>query len=155
MNARMYVPDSTDKRIVHLLGRDALQNRGKLAQQLKLSSATVRRRMRKLLSSGLLRIVGVVEAAKFGFPLVALITLDVSSENLESAMEVLTQRPEIRWAAITTGRFDIVALARFPSTDNLSEFMTKELAHLEGLKNSETFICLDVKKGSFVPFTEM
>ena len=149
----MNIIDSIDEQIARLLGQDARQNSETLAKQLNLSSATVRRRLRKLIHSGLLRIVGVVDPGKFGFPVAVVITLDVAHEKLESAMETLAKRPEIRWVSTTTGRFDIIVLARFRSNDRLAEFMTKELAQLEGVKDSETFICLDVKKGSYIPFT--
>ena len=145
--------DKIDEQLVRLLARDGRQNSETLAKQLNLSSATVRRRLRKLLSSDLLRFVGVVDPTKFGLPLAAVITLDVAHDKLESAMEALANRPEIRWVSTTTGRFDIIALARFRSTDGLSHFLTKELAHLEGVRDSETFVCLDVKKGRYVPLT--
>ncbi len=147
----MNTPDSTDERLVRLLGQDARQNSETLAKQLKLSSATVRRRLRKLTRDDLLHIVGVIDPTKFGFPVAVVITLDVAHNKLESAMEALAKRSEILWLSITTGRFDIIALAGFRSTNRLSEFMTKELAQLEGLKNSETFICLDIKKGRQIP----
>ena len=82
-----------------------------------------------------------------------MITLDVAHDKLESAMKTLGKQPEIKWLSTTTGRYDIIAMAQFRSTDCLSDFMTKELAQLEGLKDSETFVCLDVKKGRYVPLT--
>ena len=39
----------------------------------------------------------------------------------------------------TTGRFEVVVLARFGSTDGLYEFVQKELAEVEGLRDSEVF----------------
>ncbi len=149
----MSLPDSIDVQLVRLLGRDARQNSVTLAKQLNLSEATVRRRLRKLLQSNSLRIIGAVDPARFGLPLAVLITLDVSLDKLESAIEVLANRLEIRWVSSTTGRFDIIAFALFPSTDSLSGFLTNQLAQMEGLKNSETFVCLDMKKGRFVPLT--
>ena len=114
-----------------------------------MSSATVRRKLRKLIGSDVLHIVGLVDPNKFGFPLAVMIALDVDHDKLESALEVLVNRPEIKWVSSTTGRFDIMALARFASTESLSDFMMKELTQIEGVKNSETFICLDVKKGYY------
>ena len=145
--------DSIDEQIIRLLGQDARQNSETLAKQLKLSSATVRRRLRKLIHSGVLQIVGVVDPNNFGLPMAAVITLDVAHDKLESAMEALAKRPEVRWISATTGRFDIILIARFRSTDGLSDFITKELAQLEGVKDSETFICLDVKKGRYIRLT--
>ena len=144
------MPDSLDEQLVRLLGQDARQNSETLAKQLKKSSATIRRRLRRLLRNKLLRIVGVVNPADFGFPVAAVITLDVSHDKLASAMEGLASQPEIIWVSTTTGRFDIIAFGRFASTDSLSKFLTDQLSKMEGVRNSETFLCLDVKKGRFV-----
>ncbi len=142
-----------DEQLVRLLGQDARQNSETLAKQLNLSTATVRRRLRKLIRSESLHIIGVVDPTKFGLPLAVVIALDVTHDKLESAMAVLANRPEIKWVSTTTGRFDIIALARFHSTDSLSSFLTDQLARMEGVRNSETFICLDTKKMRYVPLT--
>ena len=143
----MSIPDSVDKQLVRLLGQDARQNSETLAKQLKVSAATVRRKLRKLIQSGSLHIVGVVDPARFGMPLTAIIALDVAHEKLEKAVEMLANRPEITWISTTTGRFDIIARGRFASTDDLSQFLTGQVAMIDGVKNTETFICLDEKKG--------
>ncbi len=151
----MSIIDSVDERIVRLLGQDARQNSETLAKQLNLSAATVRRRLRKLIRSDLLRIVGVVDPTSFGFPLIVIIALDVTHDKVELAMEELSKRPEVRFVSTTTGRYDIIAVARFRSTEHLSEFVKKELSKLEGIRDSETFICLEVKKGIRTPLTEL
>ena len=149
----MNVTDSIDEQLVRLLGQDARQNSEALAKQLNLSSATVRRRLRRLLRNDLLHIVGVVDPAEFGFPLAVVIALDVAHDKLEPAMKSLGKQPEVKWISTTTGRYDIMVFALFRSTDRLSDFMRKDLAQLEGLKDSETFVCLDVKKGRYIPLT--
>ena len=150
---RMDLLDSIDEQLVRLLGQDARQNSETLAKQLNLSAATVRRKLRKLTRSDVLHIVGLVDPNKFGFPLAVVIALYVVHDKLESALEALAKRPEVRWVSTSTGRFDMIAIALFPSTESLSQFMTKGLAQLEGVRDSETFICLDVKKGRYVPLT--
>jgi DNA-binding Lrp family transcriptional regulator len=149
----MSIPDSIDKGLVRLLGQDGRQNSEALAKQLNISSATVRRRLRNLIKDGALRFIGIVDPAKFGFPVAVMITLDVAHDKLQSAMEKLSNYPETRWVSTTTGRFDIITLARFSSNDSLSKFMVNELSQLEGVKDIETFICLDVKKGGYIPFS--
>jgi len=149
----MSTPDSIDRQLVRLLGQDARQNSETLAKQLNVSAATVRRTLRRLIRSGLLRIVGVVDPTQFGVPLAAVIAMDVAHDKLQLAVEMLTRHPEIRWLSTTTGRFDIMAVAEFRSSEGLSEFVTKTLTQVQGVKDSETFICLDVRKGRFVPLT--
>ena len=143
----MYKPDSVDLKIVKLLGKDARLSSDTLAKQLNLSAATVRRRLRKLIENDLIRIVGTVDQSQFGFPLLAVITLDIEQSKLESALEEFAAQPEIRFASTITGRYDLLIVGRFRSNEHFSEFMRTKLATIEGLKNSETFICLDVKKG--------
>lgn len=149
----MSTPDSTDERIVRILGQDARQNSEVLSKQLNLSSATIRRRLRRLINNGALRIIGVINPEQFGLELAAVIAIDVVNNKLKLAMEMLAKRSEVRWVTTTTGRYDIIAMARFPSTDALSGFLTKDLAELPGIKDSETFICLDFKKGHYIPLT--
>jgi DNA-binding Lrp family transcriptional regulator len=52
--------------------------------------------------------------------------------------------------ATTTGRFDIMANVQFVSIDELYAFLRKELPKIEGLKNSETAICLRVRKAPYI-----
>ena len=142
----MSTPDSFDKQLISLLGQDARQSSEALAKKLKVSSATVRRRLRKLTRNNLLHVVGVVDPANFGLPLAAVISLDVDHDKLDSAMDALVDRPEIKWVSTTTGRFDIVAMARFPSTSSLSDFLTDQLGKIDGIRDSETSVCLEIKK---------
>jgi DNA-binding Lrp family transcriptional regulator len=141
--------DSIDKQLIMLMGQDARQSSETLARQLNLSAATVRRRLRRLTKNDLLRIVGIADPAEFGLALGVVINLDVEQIKLESVMEALINRKEIKWAATTTGRFDITAIGRFESTEHLSSFLTKDLTKMEGVKDIETLITLDVRKGRY------
>ncbi len=60
-----------DEQLVHLLQQDARQTSEVLAKKLNVSTTTVRRRMRKLIQSGFLRITAVVDPSKVGFSLPA------------------------------------------------------------------------------------
>ncbi len=91
--------------------------------------------------------------AEFGLPLAVLIALDAAHDKLESVLELLASWPEIQWVSATTGRFDIIALARLSSTEALSSFLKNQLSQIEWLKDSETFMYLDVRKGRYVPIT--
>jgi len=143
--------DTLDEQLVQLLGQDARQSSELLAKQLHVSPVTIRRRIRKLLQDGAIRIAAVVDTSKIGFPLAAVIAFNVSHDKLDKATQVLTKYKEITWCTVTTGRFDIIAIARFRSTDELYEFMRKEMTKIEGLMNTETFLSLAVKKGRYLP----
>jgi len=146
----MTIKDSLDEHLVQLLEKDASHTSETLAKQFNVSASTVRRRVRKLIQSGVLHFVAVVDPSKAGFPLTAVIAFDVAPEKLDLVAQKLASYPEVKWVSITTGRFDILALARFRSTSELSSFVQRELANMEGVRDSETFICLDVKEGRYI-----
>ena len=139
--------DSLDKRLVELLSQDARQSSQALAKQLKVSSSTVRRRIAKLVKRGTLRFAALTEPTELGFRLRALIAFDVDHEKLNQSIQALSSRPEVKGLAVTTGRFDVIALVWFTSTDTLLHFMQNEVSMMEGVRNTETFICLHVEKG--------
>ena len=142
--------DPLDKQLIRLLEEDARQSSESLGKSLHASDATVRRRIRKLIKDGILRIVAVVDANKAGFPLTTIIALNIAHENLEGALQMLANRREVAGLSTTTGRFDILITAVFRSTEELTKFVQVEIAKLEGLHRSETFICLDMRKGNYL-----
>ena len=138
--------DSLDEKLINLLMQDAHKSSEVLAKQLDVSSSTVRRRLKKLVKSGIINIIAIPEPSTIGLPLEAIIAFDVDHESLNSTIEILKKQPQVRWVAATSGRFDIMVYAWFSSTDNLYYFIESEIGGLEGLKSTETFICLHVAK---------
>lgn len=142
--------DAKDEQIIQLLGQDAWQSSEALAKRIGVSSATIRRRIKKLVNNGTLRVGAFVDPVKIGQPLGAVIAMGVPHDKIEFVSQQLARRPEVKWVSSTTGRFDILIFARFHSTDELANFVQKELPKLEAIKSSETFICLRVEKGYYV-----
>ena len=142
--------DSLDDSVVKLLERNAWQSSEALAKQLHVSSSTIRRRIRRLTQEGVLRAVAIADLSKTGVPLTAVLALNVELQGVDAALKTITNFPEVKWVATTTGRFDILALARFHSTDELATFVRKELAKVKGMKGSETFVCLHVERGDHI-----
>ena len=143
--------DSLDAKLMRLLAKDARQSSEALAKQLEVSAATTRRRITRLLNSKVLRIVGVVDHSKIGFPVAVIVGFDVEHKEVSSFMKILASRPEVRWSSITTGRFDVMALLRFHSTDELYNFIQSVMANASGLRDSETFLCIHEDKGRYSP----
>ena len=140
--------DEIDNKLIKLLEQNAWQRSVTLAKVLHISSATIRRRLRRLIQKGVLRAVAIVDSGTVALPLTAIIALDITHEDLENATKALTGLSEIMWCALTTGRFDVIILAQFSSMKELHKFLRVKLPVVEGIKNSETFVCINVEKGS-------
>ena len=142
--------DSLDEKLIQLLAKDAQQTSKVLATQLNVNPTTVRRRLKKLIRSGVVRIASLADPNKVGLPLITVIAFDVARHGLESAVQMLASQPEVKWVSTTTGRFDILVMAAFRTTDELTDFVQGRLAKMEGLRDTETIICLQVSKGRFM-----
>jgi Lrp/AsnC family transcriptional regulator for asnA, asnC and gidA len=141
--------DQLDEKLIRLLHKNAWQSSDALAKQLGVSASTVRRRINKLMSSETLRIVGLVNPAKAGYPLIVGIDFQVEHAMVDKVAQLLAKQPEIMFLTITTGRFDLLATAIFRSTEELTDFIQKKLPSFQGITHSETSIFLDVKKGRY------
>lgn len=138
--------DSLNQQLIKLLRQDAYQSSEVLAKELQVSPATIRRRLRKLLDSNTVRIVAMTAPDKVGLNLPAIITLDVTHEKMDLVGRALAEMPEVRWVSTTTGRFDIQILAYFSCVDELYRFMQSRVGKLDGVRNSEISVCLDLKE---------
>jgi len=147
--------DEIDRKLILLLSDNALQSSRVLADKLNVSPATVRRRLKKLLERKMLRIVGAIaDPRTIGMHLAVLIAFDVALDKVDAVAARLSSDIRVTWLSTTTGRYDIMALVRFASTEELNRFLNAELSTVEGVTNSETFICLDVKKVRYMPITD-
>jgi Lrp/AsnC family transcriptional regulator for asnA, asnC and gidA len=149
--ANMIMKDALDERIITLLGNNARQSSKVLARQLNISAATVRRRVARLIKDGILHYVAAIDSVKSPYSAVVVLALDVDGFKVKSVADILVRLPEIKWVATTTGRFDILATAYLAESSNLSEFLEKQIGSIEGIRDSETFVCLDVRKGYLIP----
>ena len=139
--------DELDNKLIKLLEQDAWQRAGTLAKVLSISPATVRRRLRRLIQDGVLRAVAVADSSIITLPLTVVIALDVAHQHLDHVTRTLIGLPEITWLATTTGQFDIIVLGQFHSMEELNEFLRGKLTPTEGIKDSQTFVCLHIDKG--------
>jgi len=140
--------DSLDVKLMELLAVDARQTSDQLARQLKVSPSTVRRRMQQLIENGVLHIIGVADTNRMGKVLNVIIALNIANSKVASAMDKLAGMRGVQWVIRTTGRYDILIHVRFRSIEELSHFLANELASVDGLEDSETFICLNLTAGT-------
>jgi len=142
--------DALDEKLIGVLKENARQSSEKLAKKLNVSPTTVRRRLKKLIRTQAVRMVALVEPSKAGISLLTIIAFDIAHDSLDQAIQLLMDQTEVKWISTTTGRFDIMVEAAFHSTQELSDFLQKKLVGLKGLKDTETFVCLEVKKGKYI-----
>jgi Lrp/AsnC family transcriptional regulator, regulator for asnA, asnC and gidA len=135
-----------DRAIADLLGIDGRMSSSELARRVRAPEPTVRRRVRRLLAQGLIRVIAVVDPAQTPDRVDALIGLKVDLSALEHVSAELAKRGELRYVGISTGEFDILAEGVFASQQALRAFLTECIGRLPGVRDSRTFVILHTVK---------
>ena len=128
----------TDWPLVQALAEDGRASYRQLAARTHWHESTVRRRVEELIASGALSFDVDLATDALGFHSAALLWMSVSPAKLDDVGEALAGRPEIPFVAATTGSTNLVAALLCQDDRSLYEYLTKEMAVLDGLTHIET-----------------
>ena len=138
--------DDTDRHIIALLQADGRASNVQMARRLGLSEGTVRKRVDRLLASGVVKVVALPDLEQLGLETKVLIALRVEPDKVDEVGRGLHEMEEVRWVGYTTGECDLICEAVFPSDDYLLQFLTHRLAALPGIRSTTTSHVLRVLK---------
>ncbi len=143
--------DELDVKLINLLQKDGRASNIELARQAGVSEGTVRRRFRTLVQDNVLRVVAIPDPAKLGRGTTALIGLQVDPAEVEPAAAALSSISEVQYVSVTTGAYDIFVWVAMGSPEELSQFLRGRIGAIKGIRRTETFVNLSVKKNSGGP----
>jgi len=139
-------PDALDLQLIRLLQEDGRRPIAAIARDVGLSEATVRRRIDRLIREKTIQIVAVADDEKLGLALHVLIGVHVDLHDVEAVGSALCALHEVRWVGMTTGPYEYVVEAFFHSTRHFHHFLTKVIAHIPGVKRTESLTVLSLLK---------
>ncbi|MBT2901230.1 Lrp/AsnC family transcriptional regulator [Streptomyces sp. McG3] len=138
--AALPVLSPTDTALLRALSQDARAELGQLAAATGCSESTVRRRIGQLRDSGVLAFEVEIDPALFGYPVEALLWLDVPPAGLRAVAEALAGHPQVAFAALTTGPSSVFVMVECRSVSGLHSYVTDELAALHGITRIESAV---------------
>jgi len=139
-------PDSLDAALIAALQIDGRLSFTELGTKIGVSHATIRNRLERLLAHEVIRTVAVIDPIKVGFPVQVLIGIRADLNAMSEIGERLSDLEEVFFVAATTGRFDFFIFAALSSDEHLRDFLTRKLARIRGLRDTETFHVLSMTK---------
>jgi len=138
--------DATDRALLAGLMEDGRMALSELAKRVGISRPTAAARLRLLTGSGLLRISGLVDALRVDGLAVALVGLTVDRHQLDEKVEQIAALREVTWAAVVTGRYDIIAeVVTEEGVNGLYGFLNTSLRSVGGIAASEMFVVLETR----------
>ncbi len=146
--------DETDRRILRELVTDGRLSINVLAERANVSRATAYGRFKRLTEKGVItRFSAMVDPAKVGLPIAALILVNVEQHDWQSAREELAALPGLEYMAFTSGGFDMVLLVRVPDVVSLRDVVLVRLQGSRLVRSTQTIFVLDDTRQPMAPLT--
>ena len=136
--------DKLDNEIIRLLTENGRMPIGEMAKKLNVTSPTVRNRIKDLEKNGIFKVSGLIDPSKHREMITALVAMSVQSHGkLDQILDKINQLPNVVWAGVVTGRYDIIAeVVCVHGKDELYRFTTETILKMANVVRSETFLIL-------------
>ena len=141
--------DPVDRRIVAALQRDGRRPFTAIARDLGISEAAVRQRVARLQAAGVMQVVAVADPMTLGFKTMAMVGISVDGHARKAAAEAVRRLPEVSYLVLTAGSFDMLAEVVCEDTDHLLRLLSDDLAGIEGIRQTQTFMYLRLLKEAY------
>ena len=128
----------TDWPLVHALAEDGRATYRQLAMRTHWHESTVRRRIEELIASEILSFDVDLDSDALGFRSRALLWMSVVPAKLDEVGQSLAERPAVPFVAATTGSTNLIAALLCHDDRSLYEYITGEIAAIDGLTHVET-----------------
>ncbi len=129
---------AVDDALVEALAADGRATYGELGHRAGVSALTARRRLDALVRDGAVRPATEVDLALLGVHAEALLWITVAPGGLEATARALSDHPQVRFAAATTGQANLLVAVAAADLDALYAFLTTAVGALELITGIET-----------------
>ena len=141
--------DELDRRIIKLLQVDGRASNAKIAREVGVSEGTVRRRLRNLIKGDVIKVIAVPNLEQMGYGTVALIGIQTDPGRVDDVADAIATLDEAHYVSISTGAYDIFTWVGLESPEKLGLFLRNQVGTISGIRRTETFVNLSIKKRTY------
>lgn len=141
--------DDLDSKIIATLRQNGRASNAGIARNAGVSEGTVRRRLRRLIDEGYIVVAAVPNPRMMGGSFEALVGVRVEPDKTNAIADAMAAMGELSWVSITTGPYDIFCWVTLSSPEDLSVFLTTKLGVIPGVRQTDSFVHLSIKKRSY------
>ena len=140
--------DVLDNEIIRLLTKNGRMPIGEMAKKLNVTAPTIRSRIRTIEKKGIFKVSGLVDPGQHQEMITALVAMSVQSGGkMDQILEKIAGLPNVVWAGVCTGRYDIIAeVVCVRGRDELYQFTTQAILKIGNVVRSETFIIMKSRR---------
>jgi Lrp/AsnC family transcriptional regulator for asnA, asnC and gidA len=141
--------DHIDNHIITLLQKDGRISNTDIAKKLKISEATVRTRLKRLIEDEYIQIVAVSNPFKLGFEITGDLYIHVDMKKLGSVITELKKIKELWYIVMTTGEQNINAEFVVTTLEELNDLVYNKISKIDGILRVETSIIMKYIKRKY------
>ena len=142
--------DDLDREIIEMHQKDMFFSYSDLAEKWNVTAATIRNRIKRLKSSGVMDMILVLNPFKIGYDTFAVIgiKLEIGAEP-DEVVSTLHSIPGVSNVIMVAGRYDIFIHYVCQNMEEYRRFVSENLRKVPGIANIESFLGLDLFKRKF------
>lgn len=141
--------DELDRHIIQILQINGRASNARIARDVGVSEGTVRRRLKTLVNDSVIKVVALPNPEVLGYDTEALVGIQVDPDKIDEVAGLLVELKESSWVAVTTGSFDIFCWVTLPTSEELGNFLKAVVGTIPGVRRTETFVSLSVRKRNY------
>lgn len=136
--------DTLDNKIIRLLTESGRMPIGEMSKRLNVTAPTIRNRIKDLEKSGIFKVSGLINPSRHQEMITALVAMSIRSDGkLDQILDKIANLPNVAWAGVVTGRYDIIAeVVCVRGKDELYRFTTNTVLKIGNVVRSESFIIM-------------
>ena len=142
-------PDPLDCRMIRLLQKDGRMSNSAMARALGISEYTVRTRLKKIIDSGVIRVVAVANPIDLGFEIAGNLKIRIELKKADTVLAELKQIDALIWVALTTGGSDIDVEFVARSLKEFHALIFDKICQIDGVMSTETSLMVDLVKDTY------
>ena len=145
--------DPKDEKILGELLTDGRKSIVEISDKLGLPRATVQERLKKMVSSGVIkRFVAIPDYSKIGKQVMAYVFITFSSEgglSQRKLAEEMSKIPGVYEVSVISGEWDMLLKVRAGSVEEIGRLVVDRLRAMKGIEKTETCVAFQTIKESF------
>jgi Lrp/AsnC family transcriptional regulator for asnA, asnC and gidA len=136
--------DKLDNEIIRLLTDNGRMPIGEMSKRLEVTAPTIRNRIKDLEKNGIFKVSGLIDPNQHPQMTTALVAMSIRSHGkMDQVLKKIEQLPNVVWAGVVAGRYDIIAeVVCVGGKDELYRFTTNTILKIVNVVRSETFIIM-------------
>lgn len=132
--------DEIDLQILRALQKNGRTPFTTIAKLTDVSESTIRARYISMIEAGIVNTVSIVDPFALGFQAPAIIAINVQAGMIEQVGAEISKFPEVSYQAMVLGSYDLIAEVFCKDMAHLTEFISKELQAIPGVRNTQTLM---------------